>query len=114
MRISDLSSDLCSSDLAPQLNVDFDQEKAGALGLDISQINSAISTAWGGAYVNDFLDRGRTKRVYLQADEQYRSSPEDIQDFYIRGASGQMAPFGAFSTLSWKIGRASCRDRGFP
>ncbi len=91
-----------SLDDAPQLNVDVDQEKAGALGLDISQINSAISTAWGGAYVNDFLDRGRTKRVYLQADEQYRSSPEDIQDFYIRGANGQMAPFGAFSTLSWK------------
>jgi hydrophobe/amphiphile efflux-1 (HAE1) family protein len=91
-----------SLDDAPQLNVDIDQDKAGALGLDISQINSAISTAWGGAYVNDFLDRGRTKRVYLQADEQYRSSPEDIQDFYIRGANGQMAPFGAFSTLSWK------------
>lgn len=91
-----------SLDDAPQLNVDVDQEKAGALGLDISQINSAISTAWGGAYVNDFLDRGRTKRVYVQADEQYRSSPEDIQDFYIRGANGQMAPFGAFSTLSWK------------
>jgi hydrophobe/amphiphile efflux-1 (HAE1) family protein len=91
-----------SLDDAPQLNIDIDQEKAGALGLDISQINSAISTAWGGAYVNDFQDRGRTKRVYLQADEQYRSSPEDIQDFYIRGANGQMAPFGAFSTLSWK------------
>src|SRR3546814_12528480 len=101
MRISDLSSDLCSLDDAPQLNVDIDQEKAGALGLDISQINSAISTAWGGAYVNDFLDRGRTQRVYLQADEQYRSSPEDIQDFYIRGASGQRAPSGAFITLSW-------------
>jgi hydrophobe/amphiphile efflux-1 (HAE1) family protein len=91
-----------SLDDAPQLNVEIDQEKAGALGLDINQINSAISTAWGGAYVNDFLDRGRTKRVYLQAEEQYRSSPEDIQDFYIRGAGGQMAPFGAFSTLSWK------------
>jgi len=91
-----------SLDDAPQLNVNIDQDKAGALGLDISQINSAISTAWGGAYVNDFLDRGRTKRVYLQADEQYRSSPEDIENFYIRGANGQMAPFGAFSTLSWK------------
>ncbi|MCF8709223.1 efflux RND transporter permease subunit [Rhizorhapis sp. SPR117] len=87
---------------APQLDVDIDQDKAGALGLNISQINSAISTAWGGAYVNDFLDRGRTKRVYLQADEQYRSSPEDIEDFYVRGADGQMAPFSAFSTLSWK------------
>jgi hydrophobe/amphiphile efflux-1 (HAE1) family protein len=87
---------------APQLNVNIDQERANALGLDISAINSAISTAWGGAYVNDFLDRGRTKRVYLQADEQYRASPEDIENFYIRGANGQMAPFSAFSDLSWK------------
>jgi multidrug efflux pump len=91
-----------SLDDAPQLNVSIDQEKAGALGLDISQINSSIATAWGGAYLNDFLDRGRTKRVYLQADEQYRSSPEDIQKFYIRGENGQITPFGAFSTLSWK------------
>jgi hydrophobe/amphiphile efflux-1 (HAE1) family protein len=87
---------------APQLNINIDQERANALGLDIGTINSAISTAWGGAYVNDFLDRGRTKRVYLQADEQYRSSPDDIEDFYIRGANGQMAPFSAFSDLSWK------------
>ncbi|MCC2978394.1 efflux RND transporter permease subunit [Sphingomonas sp. PL-96] len=91
-----------SLDDAPQLLVDVDQDKAGALGLDISAINSAISSAWGGAYVNDFLDRGRTKRVYLQADEQYRSSPEAIGDFYVRSTSGQMAPFSAFSTLSWK------------
>lgn len=89
-------------DDAPQLNVDIDQDKVGALGLDLSQINSTISTAWGGAYVNDFLDRGRTKRVYLQADTPYRTSPDAIGDFYVRGASGQMAPFTAFSTLSWK------------
>ncbi|RDE05922.1 efflux RND transporter permease subunit [Sphingomonas aracearum] len=87
---------------APQLNVDIDQDKAGALGLDISSINSAISTAWGGAYVNDFLDRGRTKRVYIQADEPYRQSPQDVSDFYVRSSGGQMAPFSAFSTLSWK------------
>ncbi len=87
---------------APQLSVDIDQDKAGALGLDITSINSAISTAWGGAYVNDFLDRGRTKRVYLQADEQYRDSPEAIADFYVRNTAGQMAPFSAFSELSWK------------
>ncbi|KXU29856.1 multidrug efflux RND transporter permease subunit [Sphingobium sp. 22B] len=91
-----------SLDDAPQLLVDIDQDKAGALGLDISAINSAISTAWGGAYVNDFLDRGRTKRVYLQAEEQYRSSPEAIENFYVRSSNGQMAPFNAFSNLSWK------------
>ncbi|MDF2640183.1 MAG: multidrug efflux transporter permease subunit [Novosphingobium lindaniclasticum] len=91
-----------SLDDAPQLDINIDQDKAGALGLDLSTVNSEISTAWGGAYVNDFLDRGRTKRVYLQADEAYRSSPESIQNFYARGSDGQMAPFGSFSTLSWK------------
>src|SRR3546814_5646109 len=62
----------------------------------------AISSAWGSAYFNDFLDRGRTKRVYIQADEAYRSSPEGIENLYVRGTSGEMAPFRAFSTLSWK------------
>ncbi|WP_159982286.1 MULTISPECIES: efflux RND transporter permease subunit [unclassified Novosphingobium] len=87
---------------APQLDIKIDQDKASALGLNLSAINTEISSAWGGAYVNDFLDRGRTKRVYLQADEPYRQVPEDLQNFYVRGTSGEMAPFGAFSTLSWK------------
>ncbi|MFK4871844.1 efflux RND transporter permease subunit [Novosphingobium sp. ZW T3_23] len=91
-----------SLDDAPQLDVKIDQDKAGALGLDLSAVNSEISTAWGSAYVNDFLDRGRTKRVYIQAEEAYRSSPEAIENFFVRGSDGQMAPFGAFSTLSWK------------
>jgi hydrophobe/amphiphile efflux-1 (HAE1) family protein len=91
-----------SLDDAPQLKVDIDQDKASALGLDITAINTAISTAWGGSYVNDFLDRGRTKRVYLQADEQYRMSPDDIREFYVRGTNGQMAPMTAFSTQSWQ------------
>src|SRR4051812_24741046 len=87
---------------APQLTVDVDQDKARALGLDIGQINQTISSAWGGTYVNDFIDRGRVKRVYLQADEPYRQQPEDIQDLYVRGADGKsMAPFTAFSTLKW-------------
>src|SRR3546814_8947325 len=104
MRIRDWSSDVCSSDLddAPQLAVDIDQDKAGALGLDLGAINSEISSAWGSAYVNDFLDRGRTTRVYIQSDEAYRSSPEGIENLYVRGTSGEMAPFRAFSTLSWK------------
>src|SRR3546814_1097003 len=91
-------------DDAPQLAVDIDQDKAGALGLDLGAINSEISSAWGSAYVNDFLDRGRTKRVYIQADEAYRSSPEGIENLYVRGTSGEMAPFKAFST---QIGRAT-------
>ena len=88
-------------DDAPQLKIDVDQDKARALGLDLSTVNSTIATAWGGAYVNDFVDRGRVKRVYLQADQPYRLKPEDVGAFYVRGATGAMAPFTAFSTLSW-------------
>src|SRR3954452_17071797 len=87
---------------SPQLDVNVDQDKARALGLDIGQINQTISSAWGGSYVNDFIDRGRVKRVYIQADEPYRQSPEDVSDLYVRGSDGKsMAPFTAFSTLKW-------------
>ncbi|AOH83123.1 multidrug transporter [Sphingomonas panacis] len=91
-------------DDAPQLKVEVDQDKAGALGLDLATVNSTIATAWGGAYVNDFIDRGRVKRVYIQADAPYRLAPEDIGDLYVRGASGNMAPFTAFSNISWHQG----------
>jgi hydrophobe/amphiphile efflux-1 (HAE1) family protein len=87
---------------APQLDIDVDQDKARALGLDIGQINQTISSAWGGSYINDFIDRGRVKRVYIQADEPYRQRPEDVQSLYVRGSDGKsMAPFTAFSTLKW-------------
>ena len=86
---------------APQLKVDIDQDKAKALGLELSSVNSTIAAAWGGAYVNDFVDRGRVKRVYVQADAPYRLKPEDIANLYVRGATGTMTPFTAFSTLSW-------------
>ena len=88
---------------APQLKVDIDQDKARALGLDLSAVNATIATAWGGAYVNDFIDRGRVKRVYVQADAPYRLRPEDIGAFYVRGESGQMVPYTAFSTLEWSL-----------
>ncbi|WP_313537065.1 efflux RND transporter permease subunit [Sphingomonas sp.] len=88
-------------DDAPQLKVDIDQDKAKALGLDLSSVNSTIATAWGGAYVNDFIDRGRVKRVYVQADAPYRLTPEDIANLFVRGPTGTMTPFTAFSTLSW-------------
>nr|AGU11485.1 AcrB/AcrD/AcrF family [uncultured organism] len=91
-------------DDAPQLKVAVDQDKAGALGLDLATVNNTIATAWGGAYVNDFIDRGRVKRVYIQADAPYRLAPEDIGDLFVRGASGNMAPFTAFSTVSWHQG----------
>jgi len=87
---------------APQLRVDVDQDKARSLGLDIGQINQTISSAWGGSYINDFIDRGRVKRVYVQADEAYRQAPEAVRDLYVRGSDGKsMAPFTAFSTLNW-------------
>jgi HAE1 family hydrophobic/amphiphilic exporter-1/multidrug efflux pump len=87
---------------APQLTVDVDQDKARALGLDIGQINQTVSSAWGGSYVNDFIDRGRVKRVYIQADEPYRQRPEDFGGLYVRGSDGEsMAPFSAFATLKW-------------
>ncbi|WP_294232857.1 efflux RND transporter permease subunit [uncultured Sphingomonas sp.] len=91
-------------DDAPQLKVNVDQDKARALGLDLSTVNSTIATAWGGSYVNDFIDRGRVKRVYVQADAAYRMAPEDVGDLYVRGETGTMAPFTAFSDLSWKLG----------
>ena len=88
-------------DDAPQLKIDVDHDKARALGLDLANINQTISTAWGGSYINDFIDRGRVKRVYIQADQQYRITPENLGDFYVRGASGTMAPFSSFATTTW-------------
>ena len=88
-------------DDAPQLKINVDHDKARALGLDLSTVNDTISSAWGGSYINDFIDRGRVKRVYFQADQPYRMAPEDIGDFYVRGATGTMAPFSSFADLSW-------------
>ena len=85
----------------PTLSVDIDQEKVGALGLTQSDVDSTLSAAWGGNYVNDFIDRGRVKRVYVQGDAPFRSRPEDLADWYVRTATGAMAPFAAFSTTSW-------------
>jgi len=87
----------------PTLGVDIDQEKVGALGLAQDQVDSTLSTAWGGAYVNDFVDRGRVKRVYVQGDAPYRSRPEDLGDWYVRSASGGMAPFSAFAHSRWAL-----------
>ncbi|MDJ0278395.1 efflux RND transporter permease subunit [Sphingomonas sp. 2R-10] len=90
-----------SLDDAPQLKVNIDEDKARALGLDLADVNSTIATAWGGGYINDFIDRGRVKRVYVQADAPYRLSPEDVGKLFVRNATGQMVPFTAFSTLQW-------------
>src|SRR5207248_11343524 len=85
----------------PTLHITVEGDKAGALGVTQAQINSTISTAWGGSYVNDFVDRGRVKRVYVQGDAPYRSRPEDLGDWFVRGASGEMAPFSSFSQMTW-------------
>ena len=90
-----------SLDDAPQLKVEVDEDKARALGLDLAEVNNTIATAWGGGYVNDFIDRGRVKRVYVQADSPFRLRPEDIGLLYVRSSAGGMAPFTAFSTQTW-------------
>ena len=89
---------------APELRLDIDTAKAGALGVSVSDINAMLSTAWGGAYVNDFIDRGRVKKVYMQADAPYRMQPEDLNNWRVRNASGQMVPFSAFGTADWQMG----------
>jgi multidrug efflux pump len=83
------------------LQVDLDQQKLAALGLNQSTVNSTLSTAWGGQYVNDFIDRGRVKRVFVQGDAPYRAQPDDLKQWFVRGANGQMAPFSSFSTIRW-------------
>jgi multidrug efflux pump len=85
----------------PTLQVDIDQEKVGALGLSQADVDATLSTAWGGSYVNDFVDAGRVKRVYVQADAPFRSRPEDLASWYVRTASGAMTPFSSFATTSW-------------
>ena len=88
-------------DDTPQLSIVVDQAKAGAMGLNLADINSTLSAALGGAYANDFVDRGRVKKVYVQADAPFRMRPEDLDRWYVRGADGQMAPFSSFATARW-------------
>ncbi|EBG5900464.1 efflux RND transporter permease subunit [Salmonella enterica subsp. enterica] len=88
----------------PQFKLDVDQEKAQALGVSLSDINETISAASGGYYVNDFIDRGRVKKVYVQADAQFRMLPGDINNLYVRSANGEMVPFSTFSSARWIYG----------
>ncbi len=88
----------------PQFKIDIDQEKAQALGVSISDINTTLGAAWGGSYVNDFIDRGRVKKVYVMADAPFRMLPQDINGWYVRGTDGQMVPFSSFSTAHWEYG----------
>ena len=91
-------------DDSPQLQIDIDQRKAQALGVDIDDINDTLQTAWGSSYVNDFMDRGRVKKVYVQAAAPYRMLPDDINLWYVRNKDGGMVPFSAFATSRWETG----------
>lgn len=91
----------------PQLQVDIDSNKAVALGLSLSYVSDTLSSAWGGTYVNDFTDRGRVKKVYIQGDSDFRASPSDLQKWYVRGSDNSMTPFSAFATTRWEYGPES-------
>ncbi|UVO19404.1 multidrug efflux RND transporter permease subunit TbtB [Stutzerimonas stutzeri] len=88
----------------PQFQVNIDDEKARALQVSIASINQTMSAAWGSMYVNDFIDRGRVKRVYIQGEETARITPEDFDKWYVRNALGEMVPFSAFATGEWTFG----------
>jgi multidrug efflux pump len=89
-----------------QLHIDIDKDKATALGLSLADIDNTLSAAWGGQYVNDFVDRGRVKKVYMQADAPYRMAPDDLNRWYVRAATGEMAPFSSFASYRWTLGPA--------
>jgi HAE1 family hydrophobic/amphiphilic exporter-1 len=99
----------------PQYRVDVDWEKAGALGIPINSIHDTISAAFGSAYVNNFIQGGRVKRVYAQADAPYRMLPKDIEKLYIRNSAGKMVPFSSFASSHWSSGSPRLeRFNGFP
>ena len=97
------------------LKVEIDQQKLAVLGLSQNDVNATLSTALGGRYVNDFIDRGRVKRVYVQGDAPYRATPDSLAQWYVRGSSGQMVPFASFSTISWSTAPTTlARFEGMP
>lgn len=87
-----------------ELKVNIDQKLALANGLSQTAINSTLASAWGGSYINDFIDRGRIKRVIMQGDAEFRSKPEDLNNWYVRNDLNQMISFGNFSNVSWSGG----------
>jgi len=108
VRLSDLPA-------VATLEVAVDQQRLTALGLNQADVNNSLSAAWGGRYVNDFIDQGRVKRVYVQGDAPYRSDPSDLSQWYVRGSDGQMTPFSAFAQIGWSTGPSSLsRFQGVP
>ncbi|MDE2404199.1 MAG: efflux RND transporter permease subunit [Sphingomonadales bacterium] len=99
----------------PTLKVTTDTPRLAVLGLSQADVNATLSAAWGGRYVNDFVDRGRVKRVYVQGDAPYRAKPEDIAQWQVRGSGGQMVPFSAFASIGWSsTPNATSRFNGIP
>ena len=89
---------------APQLQINVDQLKAQALGVSLSDINQTLSIGWGSTYVNDFVDRGRVKKVYVQAEPEFRMTPEDIKRWHVRNSNGEMVSFASFASSEWVYG----------
>ncbi|MCI5143249.1 MAG: multidrug efflux RND transporter permease subunit, partial [Candidatus Electrothrix sp. ATG1] len=99
----------------PEYRVDVNWDRAGALGVPLGSIHSTLSTAFGSAYVNDFIQAGRVKKVYVQADAPYRRLPQDMEKLYVRNTEGKMVPFSAFATGRWSLGSPSLqRYNAFP
>jgi len=88
----------------PEFRLDIDEHKVGALGLSMADVNNTFSAAWGSSYVNDFIDKGRVKKVFLQADAPFRMLPGDIDNWFVRNAGGAMVPFSAFAKAGWTSG----------
>lgn len=88
----------------PQFKLDVDQEKAAALGVALSDVNAIFSTVWAASYVNDFIDKGRVKKVFVQGEAQYRMLPEDVKNWHVRNNLGEMVPFSAFTSGRWIYG----------
>ena len=88
----------------PQFNIKIDQEKASALNVSLSEVNATLAAAWGSSYVNDFIENGRVKKVYMQSDAKYRMMPEDLDYWYVRNGFGEMVPISAFSSTQWDFG----------
>ncbi|WP_044871398.1 efflux RND transporter permease subunit [Pseudomonas sp. LFM046] len=99
----------------PQYQLLIDDEKARAHGVSLADINNTVSIAWGASYVNDFIDRGRVKKVYLQGEPEARMNPEDLNKWYVRNDQGQMVPFSAFASGEWTYGAPKlARYNGVP
>jgi multidrug efflux pump len=102
-------------DDAPQFKLDIDDVRVGTLGVSLAEVNSVLATAWGGSYVNDFIQNGRVKKVFIQADAKFRMLPEDINSWHVRNNQGDMVPFSAFSSAHWQYGSPRLeRYNGFP